>query len=90
MKERDQRLSAEDYKQDRGTAFEQEISLLKDQVKRILANGELELEVNKAQEAQRKTVELWSLELKEGRRFGKELETLKKTVEEAEEAAEVK
>jgi len=50
MEERDQRLSTEDDIQDRETALEPEISLLKNQAKWISAKGELELELMKSQE----------------------------------------
>jgi len=51
MAERNQRLNAEDDAQDTVTVLKQETSLLKDQVKRLSAKGELELEVIKVQEA---------------------------------------
>ena len=92
--ERDRYLIAEDDAQDRETALEGEISLLKDQVKRISAKGELELELTKVQKAYQDTVVILNLQMEESQRLRKDMkqkeEQWKKTFAEAEEAAEVK
>jgi len=48
MGDRDRYFTAEDDAQDRETTLEQDISILKDQVKLLSAKGELELELTKA------------------------------------------
>ena len=98
MADRDRYLTAEDDAQDRETALEQDISILKDQVKRLSAKGELELELTKVQKTLEDTVMMWNKQLEESHRLGDELKALKiqqevdskKAVDEAEEAAEVK
>jgi len=88
MVDRDQYFSAEDDAQDRETALEQEVSFLKDQVKRISAEGQLELEVVKVQRAHEDTVVILNLQMQESQRLRKEIkqkvEELERAVEEAE------
>jgi len=98
MADRDRYFSAEDDAQDRETALEWDISILKHQVKRMSAKGELEFELTKVQKSYEDAVMMWNRQLEKSGRLNEELEALKiqqevdlkKAVEEAEEAAEVK
>jgi len=87
MADRDQYFSAEDDVHDRETALEQEISFLKNQIKRISTKGELELEVVKVQKVHEDMVVILNLQMQESQRLRKDM---KQKVEEAEEAGELK
>jgi len=89
-----QYLTTEDDEQDRETALEQEISLLKDQVKEILAKSELELKVVKVQKACENLALTLNLQMQESQRLRMELKQkevgLEGAAQEAEGTAEVK
>jgi len=87
MAERDRYLSAEDDTQHRETALERDIAILKDQVKRLSAKGELELELTKVQKSLEDAVLMVNRQMEESQRLRKEM---KQKVEEAEEAVELK
>jgi len=85
MADRDRYFSAENDAQDRDTALERDIVILKDQVKRLPAKGDLELELTKVQKSLEDAVLMVNRQMEESQRLRKKM---KQKVEEAAEAAE--
>ena len=73
MADRDRYLSAEDDAQDRETAHEGEISLLKPQVKQLSAKGELELELTKVQKSLDNAVMIVNRQMEGSQRLRQEM-----------------